>query len=357
VIVAAGHLRCLFFVDYRNTHSRDPFTGFLYAVTGIGHQAVMVFFVLSGFFISATVLKHRPETWSARTYATNRLVRLYIVLIPALLLTAASDLIGRALPAGSTWFDQPVRNLQEIPVAARLTVQAFIGNLAFLQTLCVPTFGSNGALWSLANEFWYYLLFPLLFVTFRPFDAVRRLAAGSLALLLLVALPGWFWRGFLVWALGCSLHFLPRMKALSITTVRSTVLTGTILLFGFTLVVIRGGHLEEGSDFAVGASFALVLYVILHSTGRSSSAYRGSAGVLAGFSFSMYAIHLPLLMLIRTAVSRTGYWQPGVKTAVAAGAILGIVLGVSYLFSRLTEARTEKLRQRLFGPKLDRHLS
>jgi len=35
-------------------------------------------------------------------------------------------------------------------------------NVFFLQTITVPVYGSNSPLWSLANEFWYYLLFPLL---------------------------------------------------------------------------------------------------------------------------------------------------------------------------------------------------
>lgn len=32
----------------------------------------------------------------------------------------------------------------------------------FLQTRFTPVFGSNGPLWSLFNEFWYYVLFPAL---------------------------------------------------------------------------------------------------------------------------------------------------------------------------------------------------
>jgi hypothetical protein len=35
---------------------------------------------------------------------------------------------------------------------------AFLGNFAFLQTICVPIFGTNGPMWSLANEFWYYII-------------------------------------------------------------------------------------------------------------------------------------------------------------------------------------------------------
>src|SRR5450432_3682938 len=52
-----GHLRNLFFVDSQQVLHRNPTLNFIYFVTGFGHQAVVVFFVLSGFLISSTVIK------------------------------------------------------------------------------------------------------------------------------------------------------------------------------------------------------------------------------------------------------------------------------------------------------------
>jgi len=37
-------------------------------------------------------------------------------------------------------------------------------NLGFVQTVSVPVYGTNGPLWSLANEFWYYVMFSLIAV-------------------------------------------------------------------------------------------------------------------------------------------------------------------------------------------------
>src|SRR6267154_3292963 len=54
-----GHLRTLFFVDFQHLQGPGWLLGVLYFFTGFGHQAVMVFFVLSGFLISATVI-HSP---------------------------------------------------------------------------------------------------------------------------------------------------------------------------------------------------------------------------------------------------------------------------------------------------------
>src|SRR5207302_8969523 len=79
----------------------------------------------------------------------------------------------------------------------------FLGNLLGLQTVCVPSFGSNGPLWSLANEWWYYCFFILLVAPFggwkRPFAAWAAFALGSL-LLLVFPLKISLW--FVIWGMG-----------------------------------------------------------------------------------------------------------------------------------------------------------
>ena len=56
-----------------------------------------------------------------------------------------------------------------------LDAATFWGNLVFLQTILVPTYGTNALLWSLANEFWYYMLFPLLAVLIHGwYSGIRR---------------------------------------------------------------------------------------------------------------------------------------------------------------------------------------
>ena len=50
-----GHLRALFFIDFQQIQHRNPLLKIVYFFTGFGHEAVMVFFVLSGFFISTAI--------------------------------------------------------------------------------------------------------------------------------------------------------------------------------------------------------------------------------------------------------------------------------------------------------------
>ena len=96
-IVVLGHWRAFYFVDYGQVQAANAtsFVKALYAATRYGHQAVMVFFVMSGFFISSSILRSfGRQTWSWRDYAIDRGVRLYLVLIPGLFLGLVWDWLG-----------------------------------------------------------------------------------------------------------------------------------------------------------------------------------------------------------------------------------------------------------------------
>src|SRR5258707_12992687 len=81
-----GHLRTLFFVDFGHLSHRSWPLEALYFFAGFGHQAVIVFFVLSGFLISSTVIRiHVLGKWSWRGYLSNRATRRCVVLVPGVL--------------------------------------------------------------------------------------------------------------------------------------------------------------------------------------------------------------------------------------------------------------------------------
>src|SRR5258708_21735164 len=93
--VMIGHLRTLFFVAFGHLSHRSWPLEALYFCAGFGHQAVIVFFVLSGFLISSTVIRsHVLGKWSWRDYAINRTPPLYVVLVPGLLLGFFLDRMG-----------------------------------------------------------------------------------------------------------------------------------------------------------------------------------------------------------------------------------------------------------------------
>ena len=153
-----------------------------------GHEAVVVFFVLSGFVIAfaAQTREHTPKA-----YAVSRLTRIYSVALPCLLATMLFDRIGLAL----------VPQLYEGLVTDGSALVRLVLGGSFLNeswTVSAQMF-SNTPYWSIAYEFWYYMIFAGLFY-FRGWQraaltALACLIAGYKILLL-----------FPIWALGWGVY-------------------------------------------------------------------------------------------------------------------------------------------------------
>jgi peptidoglycan/LPS O-acetylase OafA/YrhL len=119
-------------------------------LSGHGHAAVIVFFVLSGYVI-AYITATREHT--SRAYWVSRLSRFYSVALPAVLLAPLLDMAGEALApqfyAGATTHD-----------LAWVRVISSLGFLNEIWSLSIMSF-SNVPYWSLCYEFWYYALYAL----------------------------------------------------------------------------------------------------------------------------------------------------------------------------------------------------
>ncbi|MDP9051525.1 MAG: acyltransferase family protein [Acidobacteriota bacterium] len=175
LVVFLGHTRDLFFpslfqsnvnavtTSQQQNTSRPPVSHVDQRIT-MGNESVMIFFVLSGYLVGGGVIKAlKRNTWSWKTYLIKRLTRLWVVLIPALLLGVALDLTGLHFFSnpGSIYLAPPQQSVVH-DVARQLSGAVIAGNALFLQGILVGSAGSNDSLWSLAYEFWYYIAFPVL---------------------------------------------------------------------------------------------------------------------------------------------------------------------------------------------------
>jgi peptidoglycan/LPS O-acetylase OafA/YrhL len=351
--VMVGHLRALFFVDFRQlSHKSLPLEA-LYFLTGFGHQAVVVFFVLSGFLISSTVIRSRVlGKWSWRDYAVNRATRLYVVLIPGLLLGLFWDRLGSWLFAAKGIYARPLSDLGPAVPLQNLTPGNFLGNLFFLQTIFCDTFGSNGPLWSLANEFWYYVLFPIALAACLAW--VRGSLRVAIPLTCLAIFTGalvghGILIGFLIWLAGCGLVFLysrvqirSRFGALGLLCLAS-------VLSGVTFAVAR--VLQQNpllNDLEVGFVFTLFLFAVLQiAVRRNPSPYSTVVHRFAGFSYSLYVLHFPFLLFFRAWLVPVERWQPTPARLLCAASIGAGSLLFAWLVSLVTEAKTDVARAKL----------
>jgi peptidoglycan/LPS O-acetylase OafA/YrhL len=201
LLVAFGHIWILFVRDYAPTGSRTVQA--LYGLAGFAHPAVVMFFVLSGYWITRSVMRRAAGEWSWNGYLADRLGRLLPVLVPALLLGGLLDWLSINLLHSPTHLGLTGSWVLHKDVAADLSLLTFLGNLIFLEGILVHSFGTNGPLWSLAAEFWFYLWFPALYLLIR-----QRRISWALPTLLLVLLAPQLALYFAQWLCGAALVFV-----------------------------------------------------------------------------------------------------------------------------------------------------
>lgn len=151
-------------------HHLNPFRGtFIEPLFHFGQEAVILFFVISGFviYLSATKEGQAP---GMRTYVVSRAVRIYPIFIVSL---------GLAGIAGAVTHD-----------AACVNTPSLVGNLLMLQDasalkpgVLFDTFCGDDPLWSLSYEVWFYVAFAIIFFRINGAWTLHRAIAIGLSLI------------------------------------------------------------------------------------------------------------------------------------------------------------------------------
>ncbi|NOU87838.1 acyltransferase family protein [Paenibacillus sp. LMG 31460] len=348
ILVVMEHLGSRLFVGYGYLQSPGAFVKLLYLLNLLGGPAVIVFFVLSGLFISRTVLKAIFDNrWSWKSYLVNRLSRLYVVLIPALFLTFIADKLASLFLNYQRYVDD-YTNIKE-----------FIGNLFYLQTIFVGNYGSNGPLWSLSYEFWYYMMFPVLILLLRNQKKALKIIYLFIVLGILFMVGQRISSYFLIWLLGMFVLFLP-----TIPLVKSKIIMSISLLLVCLAMLLRplvnNGRLFIVHhtnnlffvDLFIGLSLGFLIYILMHANANKTKSERNNkwfektSSLLASFSFSLYLIHYPIINLVYYWGAKNGFTglQPNIKSVLIEILIVVLMCMIAFLFSRITEARTNVAR-------------
>lgn len=356
LLVCLGHLRNAMLVDYSAlVHPNIAIKAF-YALTSFGHQAVMVFFVLSGYFVGGAVLRTGAK-FSWASYLTSRLTRLWVVLIPCLFITwGVGQMLAYYEPAVlaganvESWHSGP--KLGEYSA----DFSTLLANIFFLQTIVSPVFGLNSPLWSLANEFWYYMLFPLLAITLgfvgSGNNQARILALVSTTIIAW-CLPNEMLYGFLIWMMGVAVYYLqPTIKVFSQNTMRILLFTGLVLL-GLALAYSKSTSDSQImpliSDCLVGLTFAFLCLILTNQAfpkQRFTWLAKGSL-YLSEVSYSLYLSHFPIVILVATTVYQSKKRMPDGFVLAQFFAWIFLLLGLAVVVWWLFESRTAFVRAKV----------
>ena len=345
----------------------------------LGHEAVCVFFVLSGFVIRFITI---TRVGTALDYSIDRVSRIYSIVLPALLFTFVCMLLARAIhPVFYNAICGPL-HWKQIPgqLFANLTWTAQCWGYDVSALI-------DGPFWSLSYECIYYVLYALMYYR-------ARRAWLWTALILLIAGPS---IAFLypVWLLGaftCDLYLHLSRKAYGVRAAAAIfaallafVVFARHLILGFihatdatartywiTRVVDRTlpfhRHLvnAEGlvpwllessvSFYIIGtmtAAFMLLGILLLdrHHPTLPPAVTRWTRTV-ADSTFALYLFHFPLLVLLVVAIG-----HPVLHLRVAVTLLCAIVLitvPISMALDRLKLWMRSTLRRRFGGRLLQR---
>jgi peptidoglycan/LPS O-acetylase OafA/YrhL len=355
LIVCAGHTRNALLPDFADLPEHSLFVQLIYLVTGCGHAAVMVFFVLSGYLVGGSVLNSNGS-FGWRKYLVNRYVRLWVVLLPALIWTWLVDQQTLAL-APQVLLGGLKQNWHSVPVSGEYSTAfaTFLLNLGFQQTVSAPVYGSNGPLWSLANEAWYYLLFPLLALPILDRRWWIIVSHWLLAALIIVCMPEDMLWLFPIWLMGVLLRKIPLGLLKRIYALR---LLAVAVFFATLLAYKKFGQvffIPHAWDLMIGLSFAFwVACLIAAPTSGGDGLFGRIAIRLSDFSYSLYLFHIPLVMWFGAVLSMPQRLPGRPKDFVVLAGCIAIELIVAYVFWWLFERRTNAVKQfvlRVAGPR------
>jgi len=304
-------------------------------IFSFGQEAVMVFFLLSGYVIAMSVSKRH---YTFREYFKHRFFRIYPIVVVAWIVS----FVGLSFSGKSL----------------HVTVSDIFFNILMLQDVSAlkpgvfanPLFG-NPPLWSLSYEWWFYMLFFLHFFLYKKYFNERLALFNITALLIsLIAQLTYSYAYnqvslitmyYYVWFSGAMVFFLLANNALNKRYILMLVASYFVLLANYFFFFIDfatagkiGVHpLLEFRHYAVsilGLLFALFFYKYLHGFFVKNYLYGKLVQLLASIapiSFGIYVLHYPI----------KNYFMQ--YTEINAFLLLGSTLALSVLMSYFAEIK------------------
>jgi len=359
-IVFISHLRNPLFLGYGDVLAQDKniLVQGWYFVTGWFPEGVIVFFVLSGLLVGGSgVAKVQSKAFTLKNYSIDRFSRLYVALVPALILCIILDKIGINFFAEIGYWDHThpmiAQKIASEPFEEKLSFITAMSNLMMLQYFFVETLGSNGPLWTISSEFWFYFIFGVFTLFSSKNNTVRNIALVISAITLyLLGIKFLILLGY--WLLGLFAGIIS--KRISLSPLFSSI------IFLLTLVLSRFFLSDESSlllvivkNYLVALSFAVL---IVSMRGRNITFFEKTHAFnkfFADFSYSLYLIHFPLMLFFLALISSLGSF-PGIATGYSPtsieglglyGLVIFLVYISSYAFSLLTERKTYQVKVKI----------
>ncbi|MGA4634505.1 acyltransferase family protein [Pseudomonas solani] len=316
-IVVAGHAASYYGLLSFTQWPNSPY---------IQSSAVIIFFFLSGLTIAWLCdSRRRSSGYSYQNFLFDRACRIFIPLIPVLLLYAVLEYF--------------FYRSTEHPYPKSYNVKTFFENIFLLlpEPFSNDTFGTNRPLWSVAQEWWLYIFYGLLALTISKTHRYVKwgligLFGASLSFVVLDVIGKGKDLG-IIWFIGVGTWFL--IKRGTANSVPSYVLAIATAL-SISLMFIPAIWPEDGT-YSVAwnliVTAPLILTTILSSRINRTLIPRPATGIIeymGQYSYTLYLCHYPLMEY----VSRAGFFKdaPWLGFSVMIFCSLVLALAMASLF-------------------------
>lgn len=288
-LVLICHFRGAFFVEYTllPAEQKNPLIFTLYSLTRLGNEAVLIFFVMSGFLVGGKAIERLQQgVFDIKGYAIDRTVRIMLPLISALLLFIPVSI---------------VRNVD-------ISWCAWLGNLFSLQGIC--TYSIIEPLWSLSYEVWFYILMGIISLFFvRQKMVFYKIFAIPLLLICFLVFTKLSPHYLFMWFMGALAYLIIPKKVDKIFLWGGFIV---MICFIILLQLTSGSRLNEGTAisqylpnrqalellFAFFFSLFLQQLVIIKPTKKWTLKLNEIGTKLAAFSYTLYLTHVLVLRML-----------------------------------------------------------
>ncbi|MGN6647192.1 MAG: acyltransferase family protein [Cytophaga sp.] len=275
-----------------------------------GQEAVIVFFVLSGFVIYYSV--STKKAISVKTYLIARIVRIYPVFFVSIIITYLCSIVL-------------AKELIAFPV------KSFLLNTCMLQDfaagkpgIVITPFLGNTPLWSLSYEWWFYMLFiPLFFYVDKQNRYLIVLIISILGIAGYVLFPNQIslWAMyFIIWWLGVeAADYIVYNEYESYNRIR--ILIGVIIFFLiiFSVIFLKtytvSGKVELGMypllfirHFSIAIFIVMLMLKMRWYIVNSTISSKNWMVQVAPYTYAIYIIHYPILVMFVMLGYLTNLW-------------------------------------------------
>jgi peptidoglycan/LPS O-acetylase OafA/YrhL len=158
---------------------------------------------------------------------------------------------------------------------------------------------------------------------------------------------------FPIWLFGVALRFVPPLRIRDHHYSRARNVVVFVVVVGVTslrhtswFTTLAGPSALELGDYVVGLVFATGLYVLLlDSRIATNGFYEQFARGTANISYTLYVVHMPLLIFLRALLNDGRPWDFSLSSVLAALLLFAGMLLYASVVWYLFEARTNRIRE------------